>query len=102
MPPLPHATCLLGLVCVLVHPGAAVADGVVLDPNGHYVNEQQQHAFIEWHAGTERLFLATRTDPTAGPSVWLVPVPAAPETVRAEPAKLFPHAVGREGLGARD
>ncbi len=71
----------------------AQADGFVLGLKGAPVPEEEQQALVEWRDGREQLFLATRTGPTQGPSVWVVPVPGLPEEVRAEPLERFPRVV---------
>lgn len=83
----------LPLTGLLLLPAVAQADGCVLGKFGKYVPEKEQRAFIEWEAGRERLFVATRIADTKGPALWLVPVPASPEQVLAEPVEQFPHVV---------
>jgi hypothetical protein len=86
-----HTSILLVLGCFLVGPHPTVrADGFVLDKSGRYVPEQEQQAFIEWHDGMERLFIHTRTAESSESTLWIVPVPASPELVRAEPVAKFP------------
>src|SRR5262249_817907 len=57
---------------------------------GQLVPEREQRALIAWSAGQERLFVATRSEPATGPTLWIVPVPAAPTAVKAEPVEIFP------------
>lgn len=66
------------------------ADGCVIKHGGQLVPEKEQRAFIDWQEGQERLFLAIRTAETKEPSLWLVPVPATPESIRVEPVIEFP------------
>src|SRR5262249_20056886 len=47
-------------------------------------------AYIEWEAGRERLFVATRTEPSQGPALWVVPIPSPPAQVAVEPVQVFP------------
>src|SRR5262245_13250031 len=83
-------------VCLFL-PALALADGCILGKNG-YIPERSQVAFIEWNNGQERLFVATKADATGEPSVWIIPVPANPEQVKAEPVERFPHVVGPNKL----
>lgn len=69
---------------------SAWADGFVLAKSGHYVPEEEQQAFIEWADGHERLFIRTRTAKSSEPTLWIVPVPASPELVSAEPVAKLP------------
>jgi hypothetical protein len=77
---------------------AVAADGCILKKGGGYVPERSQIAFIEWKDGQERLFVATKADNTAEPTVWIVPVPANPEHVKAEPMEKFPQVMGTNQL----
>ena len=54
------------------------------------VPEKEQHAYIEWEAGRERLYVATRTEASQGPALWVVPIPSKPEQVTVEPIQAFP------------
>lgn len=80
------------------------ADGCIFGKGGKYIPEKEQRAFIEWNDGQERLFVATRTEKTAGPTVWIVPVPADPKAVKAEPVEKFPHVFATKSAvkGAQD
>jgi hypothetical protein len=82
---------LLALLLLLPPTACALADGFVIKFGGSYVREEEQRAFIDWSDGQETLYVATRTEATDGATLWLLPVPAAPEQVQAEPVELFPH-----------
>jgi hypothetical protein len=79
-------------------PCLALADGCILKKGGGYVPEWSQVAFIEWNNGQERLFVATKADVTAEPTVWIIPVPANPDQVKAEPVERFPRVMGENQL----
>src|SRR5437879_3530681 len=78
-------------------PASLWADGIVVGHDLVYeskltpLRETEQQAFIEWADGEEHLYVATRTEPSTGPSLWLLPVPARPDQVKAEPIQAFPH-----------
>src|SRR5205823_2642898 len=61
------------------------ADGCKFAFTGQIVPEREQRAMIEWADGSETLYVATRSDPTADGTVWVVPVRATAAQVRAEP-----------------
>jgi hypothetical protein len=84
----PPALLLLALL-----PLAARADGCKFTPTGRKVPEREQRAMIAWADGVETLHVATLAEPTAEPTVWLVPVRAAAAAVRAEPVEEFPAVV---------
>src|SRR5438876_95950 len=84
---------LLVLFGFLVVPGLAWADGVIFGKGARFVPEKEQRALIEWRDGQERLFVATRSEAEAGPTLWIVPVPAAPQGVSAQPVETFPRVV---------
>jgi hypothetical protein len=88
---------LLPVLICLILPTLAIADGCIFGKNG-YIPERSQTAFIEWSSGQERLFVATKADATSEPSVWIIPVPANPEQVKAEPVERFPYVVGPNRL----
>jgi hypothetical protein len=77
--------------------GPAHADGFIIGKKG-YVFEREQSAFIEWKDGQERLWVATRSDLTSDPTVWIVPVPSKPELVKGEPVEQFPRVSGGNQL----
>src|SRR5687768_17236742 len=81
----------LALLAALSTVAPARADGFLLAKFGKYIPEREQRAFIEWQDGRETLCGATRSDPAAGPAVWIVPVPSRPQAVKAEPVELFRH-----------
>src|SRR5436189_5310914 len=87
----------LSVLSCLFLPRLALADGCIFGKGG-YIPERSQVAFIEWNNGHERLFVATKADATAEPSVWIIPVPVNPEQVKAEPVERFPHVVGPNKL----
>ena len=89
----PFCRVICTLPMFLGFPGIGWADGFLLGKRGQYVPEKEQRAFIEWEAGRERLFVATRSGESTGPALWIVPVPATPEGVDAEPVERFPHVV---------
>jgi hypothetical protein len=91
----------LTLFCSLALPLATRADGCVIDRLGRYVPEEEQLAFIEWQDGHQRLYLATRTAPTHGASLWLVPIRADPDRVQAEPVETAPQVIYDQPLVAR-
>jgi hypothetical protein len=62
----------LGLFCLLIAVEPSHADGCVFARRGTYVPEKEQYAYIEWEAGVERLFVATRTEASQGPALWVV------------------------------
>jgi hypothetical protein len=81
------------VVAALGFSGSARADGCIVGKNGVYLPVEEQRAFIEWRDGQERLFLATRAGAGGAPSVWIIPVPARPDQVHAEPAETLPRVV---------
>lgn len=81
----------LVLGCLLGSVPPAWADGCLLSKRGTYVPEKEQSAYIEWEAGRERLYVATRAEPSQGPALWLLPIPSPPEQVTVEPVQVFPH-----------
>lgn len=81
---------LLSLLLVLTVSGPVWADGCVFGKGMKLIPENSQQAFIEWDKGQERLYVATHTQSHSGPSVWVVPVPALPEQVKAEPVTDMP------------
>ena len=91
----------LVLLCCLTLPLAIRGDGCIIDRLRRYVPEQEQLAFIEWQNGRERMYVATRTDPTDHPSLWIVPVRSSPESVQAEPVETAPQVVYYQPLVAR-
>jgi hypothetical protein len=78
------------LVSWLALSSGARGDGAIINKKGHYVPEHEQQAVIEWRKGQERLYVATRSDPAGGPSLWMVPVRASPAQVQAEPVENLP------------
>ncbi len=92
--------CAAAIAVVLGTPATAWGDGCVIDWMGGYVRETEQRAFIEWKDGTQRLFLATRTARHAGPSLWIVPIPADPKRVDAEPIDSFPKVWATKSIAA--
>jgi hypothetical protein len=90
-------------VAVLLIGGSAGAraDGCKFASDGRLVPERQQRALVEWADGTETLYIAALSDPTAGGSVWVVPVRAAAAAVRAEPVEEFPAVAYYETLRGR-
>src|SRR5437867_482088 len=86
--------CRLALALALAVLGLAStcrADGIVIDLSGRVVPEEVQQAFIEWKDGHERLYVATRSAASDGPTVWIVPVPAPPDKIVAVPVSVWPH-----------
>lgn len=79
------------ILAVFFLPAALRADGFIFKKGGHLIREEAQRAFIEWENDRERLFIATRAEKTSEPTVWMVPVPAAPADVNAEPIPFFRH-----------
>jgi hypothetical protein len=79
---------------VLVAVGAlpAWADGVVLrlGDTPRALEEREMRAFIEWQAGRQTLFVATRVESSPEPALWLLPVPALPAQVRAVAVSTMP------------
>ena len=65
------------------------ADGFLYKKGG-YVREEHQAAFIEWHEGKERLYVETRAQSVPGGTLWIVPIIAPPEQVKAEPVTTRP------------
>jgi hypothetical protein len=80
-------------VLTLIIAAIALADGCILSKLGVYVRETEQRAFIEWSAGQERLYIATRSEASSEPTLWIIPVPADPKRVKAEPVERFPRVV---------
>src|SRR5262245_64472629 len=86
------AGCLaLSLLGCLLDPAVASGDGCVIARQGKYVAEKEQRAYIEWEDGQERLYVATRTEASTDATLWILPVPAKPRHVQAEPVEQFPH-----------
>jgi len=83
---------LLAFASCLVTSQGARADGCIIGKYGRYIPEREQLAFIDWDGAREHLYVATKADASTDPSVWIVPVPAGPEFVVAEPVDKFPHA----------
>lgn len=85
-------------VIAIMAAGAGVtrADGCILSKLGVYVPERAQFAFVEWSNGSERLFVSTQAVPHAGPTVWLVPIPAPPDKIVVDPISTFPIVFGDE------
>lgn len=81
-------TC--AITAILSFASGVRGDGCVIKQGGVLVPEKEQRAFIEWKDGRELLYLAIRTAETSESSLWIVPVPAAPELIRAEPTTEFP------------
>jgi ribosomal protein S16 len=75
---------LLGCLSLLL---AARRDGCIIDRLGRYVPEQEQFALIVWHESHEHFYVSTRSVPSEQPILWVVPVGAQPDRVRAEPVK---------------
>src|SRR5579871_1737264 len=75
---------------VFVLPAPLLADGFMLARGGRYIPESHQRAFIEWRDGQERLYVATRSRESFDATLWVVPIPAKPERVMAEPVASFP------------
>lgn len=109
MPALPLRRVLAVLCVLLALPALGRADGVVIGADGkaidkglyksiRFVPEKEQTAFIEWREGQERLFVSTRTEANAGPTLWIVPVPAEGGQVQAEPVERFPHVRSEQSL----
>jgi hypothetical protein len=80
----------LAVVVVFALAALGLADGFVRNRGG-YVREERQAAFIDWRDGQETLCIATTTVPTKEPTLWIVPVPAPPHQVTAEPVEQFPY-----------
>src|SRR5262249_42010449 len=89
----------VALVCALTP--ALRADGCKFAFDGRLVSEREQRAVIEWDDGTETMYVAALSDPTAAGSVWVVPVRAAAAAGRAEPVEEFPTVVYYESLRGR-
>jgi hypothetical protein len=81
------------VLLVFLAPSPAHADGCKFHVRGTLVPEHEQRAFIEWADDTETLYVAARSDPTSEANVWVVPVRAAADRVRAEPVEEFPTVV---------
>jgi hypothetical protein len=81
---------LAAIAVLLCWPVGLCADGFVIGKRGQYIPEEEQRAFIEWKDGQERLFVTTRSGAAADATLWIVPVPARPESVQAEPVERFP------------
>jgi hypothetical protein len=78
------------LLTLLAAPLGMHADGCKYALNGRFVPEREQRALIEWADGTETLYVAALSDATSEGSVWVVPVRAPANGVRAEPVDEFP------------
>lgn len=65
------------------------ADGFLYKKGG-YLKEEHQAAFIEWHEGKERLYVETRAQGVASGTLWIVPIIAPPDQVKAEPVTTRP------------
>ncbi|HMP01477.1 MAG TPA: hypothetical protein PKC45_03145, partial [Gemmatales bacterium] len=65
------------------------ADGFILKRGG-FLREHTQAAFIEWHAGQQRLFVATHAQSVDAGTMWIVPIVAPPDQVKAEPVTQWP------------
>ncbi len=83
---------LLAIAAPCCLPLPAIGDGCILtrSASGIYVPETEQHAFIDWDDGHERLYVATHAEASSGGTLWLLPVPGEPSQIKAEPAKDFP------------
>lgn len=86
-------TSLATLLCGMLACQQAQGDGCVIDRVGRYVPEQEQLAFIKWHDGQQRLYVATRTEPTDQPTLWIVPIRAQPQHAQAEPVETTPQVI---------
>src|SRR5262245_7673023 len=94
----PYRGLVLSLFVILGFASVGHADGFVIAKGGKYVPEKEQRAFIEWDDGQEKLFVATRTEESSEETLWIVPVPAKPDTVRADPVAKFPLVVASNGV----
>lgn len=81
------------LIALLFLASPALADGVVYSKRGRLVQEEEQHAFIEWENGQERLYVATHFTAKSEPTLWLLPIMSDPKSVVAEPIDVFPRVV---------
>lgn len=73
------------MILLFAGPSGARADGCKFASDGRKVPEREQRALVEWADGTETLYVAALSDPTAEGTVWVVPVRAAASDVRADP-----------------
>src|SRR5262245_10036417 len=80
-----------GVLCALLGGTPVRADGFLLSKFGNYVPEKEQYAYIEWEAGRERLYVATRSEKSDGPALWIVPIPSPPREIQAQPVQAFPY-----------
>lgn len=87
-------SCFLAALALLLFPANLLADGCILSLAGEYIPETEQHAYIEWKNGREKLYVATHAETSTGGTSWILPVPAKPDQVKVKPVEEFPK-VGR-------
>src|SRR4051812_11510986 len=86
---------------MLAGTSAARADGCKYRLDGRLVPEREQRGLLSWADGTQTLYVAATSDPTATGSVWVVPARADAISVRAEPVEEFPVVASYHTLKAR-
>ncbi|MBL8821835.1 MAG: hypothetical protein JNJ77_04540 [Planctomycetia bacterium] len=81
---------LVVIIAVLGCATVAHSDGIIAKKGGGFVSESEQHAFIEWEASQERLYVKTQSEKTDKPTVWIIPIPCEPGRVSAKPIERMP------------
>lgn len=86
----PALGSLLALCFVPIITSSALAGGVIFTRGGEYLPQREQEAYIDWHAGRQKLYLGTLARPTTEASVWIVPVPGSPDETSALAVDIYP------------
>jgi hypothetical protein len=94
------------LVAILVSPGIAVADGMIMesyeDGTWDYGLESNQQAFINYESGMQKMIISIGMAESTTHAVWIFPVPAKPDKVVIDIFSQLPEWYGQEiGSAAR-
>jgi len=89
------------LVSLLIIPGLASADGMVIKPDPYssrwdYLNESNQQAFINYEDGVEKMILSIGIQESDTGAVWIFPVPSDPSKVVIDVVTDLPELRGEE------